>query len=313
MPRTYAWSQLRIGLAATAAALALALAIFFVDRLGHWLEYRYRLRVHAESARNLAPGSPVWLAGIPVGRVWSVSFRGPETPVDRRIEIEARLRRGVRPLVTKGSTVRVVTAGLLGEAVLEISPAATDAPALPDGSGLVAGAPVDLPEVVAKLQAVRSLLPEAARRWTALRAQAAGSEPLRALFRGGGPWGPVLADLRALDDALGADRGTLARLADDPRLVADLTRVAGRLATLSGAVSAPEGSLGRLTADTLLGPTLAEVGRRVARIERALREGRGTAGRLLYDRELGIQWERARRALRALAPPSAAHEPAEPP
>ncbi|MGH7544972.1 MAG: MlaD family protein, partial [Gemmatimonadota bacterium] len=284
MPRTYAWSQLRIGLAATAAALALSLAIFFVDRLSHWLEYRYRLRVYAESARNLAPGSPVWLAGIPVGRVWSVSFRGPETPVDRRIEIEARLRRGVRPLVTQGSTVRVVTAGLLGEAVLEITPPVTDAPTLPDGSGLVAGAPVDLPEVVAKLQVVRSLLPEATRRWAVVRARAARSEPLRALFRDGGPWAPVLTDLRALDAAFGADRGTLARLADDPRLVADLARIAERLAALADAASAGQGSLGRLTTDTLLGPTVAEVGRRAARIERALREGRGTAGRLLYDR-----------------------------
>lgn len=301
MARTYAWSQLRIGLAATAAALGVALATFFADHVSHWLEYRYRLHVYAESARNLAPGSPVWLAGIPVGRVWSVSFRGPETPVDRRIEIEARLRRGVRPVITQGSTVRVVTAGLLGEAVLDITPPVTDAPTLPDGSGLVAGAPVDLPQVVASLQAVRRLLPETARRWGAVRARAAESEHLRALVRDGGPWAPVLADLRALDAALGADRGSLARLAEDPSVVADLARVAARLATLADAASGGEGSLGRLATDTLLGPTLSEVGRRAARIERALREGRGTAGRLLYDPELAIQWEQALRALRAIA------------
>lgn len=311
MRRIPRWEQLRLGLGAASVLVALALGIFFVDRIGHRLEYRYRLWVYAESARNLAPGSPVWLAGVPVGRVWGIEFRGPETPADRRIAIEVRLRRGIQPLVTEGSTVRVVTAGLLGEAVLSITPPETEAPPVRDGSALIAAAPIDLPEVTAQFQAARALLPQARARWTALRAEAAGAPHLHALLRGGegALWGRAFRELGALRAEIGQGGGSLARVAADPDLLPDLARVSRQLEEIGRLAAGPGAMLGRLGRDTALDAGLRSVGARADRVRDRLESGRGTAGRLLVDRELYLQWEATLRALRdlhaALATPAA--------
>lgn len=300
MRRTPRWSQLRLGLAVLSALVAVALGIFFVDRLGRWVEYRYRLHVYTESARNLAPGSPVWLAGVRVGEVWRIGFRGPETPVHRRLAIEVRLRRDVQPLVPEGSTARVITAGLLGEAVLDITPAATDARPLPDGAELIAGTPIDFPEIAAQFQALRALLPDVAARFATLRTRAAAAPHLDGLLRDGrdGVWAGALDDLAAARARFAG--GSLHRLAGDPDLLAGLGRVARAWGEIA---DASDGTLGRLAGDTALRPPLESAARRAARLRARLEAAEGTAGRLLYDRELWIQWERARRAVEPMRAP----------
>lgn len=299
MRRIPAWSQLRFGLVSSGLIVAGAIGIFYIDRLGEWARYRYRIVAYAESARDLTRGSPVWLAGVPVGRVWSVSFRGIETPIDRRIAIEMRLRRAAQPFVTQGSEVRVITSGYLGEVVVNITPPAAITEALPDGSSLVAASPVDIPEITARLREVQALVPEARQRFTALRDRARHLRPWVAGADGSAIWARI-RDAERVWAALRDRDGSLARLLADRRLTADLGRVGSRLARLVATFQAPEGTTGRLVTDTILAPTVQSAGERAGRLAERLREGGGTAGRLVHDRELRIQLERTRRALTRL-------------
>ncbi len=300
MRRTPAWSQLRRGLTAAAFAAAVALLIFFLDLLGYWAEYRYQIWVHAESARNLTTGSPVWLAGVPVGRVWSIQFRGPETSVEQRIAIEVRLRRSVQPLVTEGATVRLIPAGTLGETVVNITPAGKDAPPVPAGSAILAAAPIDVPELAARFQAARALLPQVSDRLAALKARAEQAPHVSALVGGadGGPLGSLYRELRAGRAELERRDGSLARISADPELWADLARSLRRLGEISRATAEGDGTLARLARDTVLGRALESAAARAAAVRDRLERGDGTAGRLMYDRELWIQWETTFQAIR---------------
>lgn len=302
MRRVPAWSQLRFGLACVALIAIGTAAIFFIDRLGEWARYRYRLLVYAESARDLTRGSPVWLAGVPVGRVWGVQFRGPETPTDRRIAIELRLRRAVQPLVTAGSEVRVITSGYLGEVVVNITPPAAAVPSLPDGASLVAASPVDIPEIIARFRQVQHLVPGARQRFAALRDRMRSAPHVRAWVEHGEDaeiWARIRDAQRAWAALRNAD-GSLARLVADRRLLADLGRVTSQLARVVESAQEGQGTVARLRADTVLGPTLESAAARVGALAERFRQGEGTAGRLVHDRELRIQLERTHQALTRL-------------
>lgn len=75
-------------------------------------------KAHFPAANGLVTGSKVVLSGIPVGAVRGVEFK-PET---KMVEIEISVLRKYGEFVTEGSTVEVMTQGVLGDKYLGINP-----------------------------------------------------------------------------------------------------------------------------------------------------------------------------------------------
>lgn len=124
------------GGAAIGCAVILFLGIFFLADVRRMFIRTDTLYVLMPSASGLGEGSAVWLAGQPVGEVKAIEVRPPGTDslqrVLIRIDVESRHREHIR----HDSDVRVTSARLIGEAVLDISPGTPSAPPVEENDSL---------------------------------------------------------------------------------------------------------------------------------------------------------------------------------
>ncbi len=75
-------------------------------------------KTHFPAANGLVTGSKVVLSGIPVGTVRGVEYQAPT----KLVEIEIAIQRKYAEFVTEGSTVEIMTQGVLGDKYLGINP-----------------------------------------------------------------------------------------------------------------------------------------------------------------------------------------------
>jgi phospholipid/cholesterol/gamma-HCH transport system substrate-binding protein len=81
-------------------------------------------KTHLPGANGIVAGSKVVLSGIPVGTVHGVEYQ-PEAKV---VEVEIAVMRKYAEYVTVGSTVEVMTQGVLGDKFLGINPGGVGQP-----------------------------------------------------------------------------------------------------------------------------------------------------------------------------------------
>ncbi len=105
----------------------------------------FQARVEFARIGGLDPGAPVRVQGIDAGRVEVIVPPGrPGEPVTLVLKIDARMR----DLVRSDATAQVMTQGVVGARVVEITPGGPDAPPLPEGGKLLTEAPVELNDVL---------------------------------------------------------------------------------------------------------------------------------------------------------------------
>src|SRR5688572_22529904 len=128
MPRTrsLAWSELKIGLMAVTALTLTAVLVFAVGGASGFFWERYDLKTTFENVQGLKTGAIVRIAGVEVGKVTSIELSGAGVEVIFSIKKENRSR------VTTESRASIGAISLLGEPLIDISPASTGTP-LNDG------------------------------------------------------------------------------------------------------------------------------------------------------------------------------------
>jgi phospholipid/cholesterol/gamma-HCH transport system substrate-binding protein len=298
------WSQLRIGQATVLLVTLVALLIFFIDDARDALEPRYALHFHTLTTQTLRPRSPVWFAGQPVGHVARLVFEPPTRLSAERLRVELAVRRSAQPFLSEGATAQIITASLLGEAVVNILPPTTPGAPLPDGGELPVARGLDPSEVLQHLQTVSATVRPVWARWREVQALAESGPGTLASMRA------QPGEIREIDSSLrgiAATLDTLARAADglasvfaDAEVRAALERIGPRLTTLRERWSAGAGSIGGLASDTLLLSHAGSMAATISRINERLERGQGTLGRLLHDRALTDELNEAREMLEAL-------------
>lgn len=125
------------------ALLGMAVLIYALEDLLALFSSETRVLAVVPDAVRIVAGAPVWIAGREVGQVRSVRFlpvrAGPGTTpqVIMALAIPDRLRDQLRV----DAHVRVTTAGIMGEPVVDIRPGSAELPVLPAGDTL-GGAPL---------------------------------------------------------------------------------------------------------------------------------------------------------------------------
>lgn len=280
-------SEIRTGFLLIALLAGLATAVFYLDEILRGTQEGPRLVVVSESAPELAPGSPVWVAGRPVGRVLEVRFRSPGTAGAGNVVVRAVLNRGVAGIIRADATASIQPADLLEPVVLSIRPGSPEAPPFDFADTLRATADtLDQERAMALIDSLRASFADQRSRSDELR---------RAITRGGGTLAGIRRDTalrrsllegRRKMEVLGSERwseGSLGLLLRDTVLGPSVKRIRARFARLA----ALRDSLRRpppAGAEEAL-PALASLRRRIGDLEADLRAGRGTAGRALYDEE----------------------------
>jgi phospholipid/cholesterol/gamma-HCH transport system substrate-binding protein len=292
------WSQLRIGVLVTLVVVSACFLIFFIDDVRDAVEGRYTLRFYTFTTQALRARAPVWLAGQPVGQVGGLRLEPPGSGAPERLVVELRIGVSAQPFITEGAVAQVTTASLLGEAVVNIVPAAEPAPPLQDGDELPTAAQLDLSNLTRRLQLLYDSLPPLTDPWRRLIDQ----------VRYGDGTVPRLAhrpaELRELQDHLNEVSATLetigsaadgfAGLLADEEVRLALRRIGPRIRRLATLWNEGSGSAGAFATDTVLAARLAGIGENVERIRERVESGRGSLGRLLHDEALAIELRRTR-------------------
>lgn len=279
MPRTrsLAWAELKIGILGVAAIALVTILILAVGGQGGFFWQRYGLVTRFADVKGLKSGAVVRVAGVEVGKVTDVRFAGGG------VEVAMEVSRDMRPLITTGSRAAIGSLSLLGEPVIDITPA-------PDGTPLEEGGFVPPGRAAGQLADVAEGATQSLEQATRLLADIrAGKGTIGKLFTDEQLYREVQSFVNAAADVAQHIRrgdGTLGKLATDPVVYQQLTRSLGNLETITRRISAGEGALGRLLRDEQMGKSLASISSNVEAVTGRLNRGEGTAGKLLTDTEL---------------------------
>jgi len=115
------------------------LAGFVVVMGGLSFQPTYTVNVDFDNPGGLKPGAPVRIAGVKIGRVAAVDFRGGKLGVkagerEPLIRVVASLESQFKDSIYQNSKWFVTTQGVLGEVFLAVDPGTADRPVLKDGS-----------------------------------------------------------------------------------------------------------------------------------------------------------------------------------
>lgn len=115
--------------------LGLAVLMLMVVRAGDfYLKPGYNVRFIFNFISGIEKGSPVALAGVPIGEVTAIKIIRNEAG-ETQAEVSARIKQGA--VIEEGSKPRVSALGMLGEKYIEVIPGPVGAKPVVDGGVLV--------------------------------------------------------------------------------------------------------------------------------------------------------------------------------
>jgi len=172
------------GIVIMAVLAALALAIFFLDRMSALFNRTYTVVAVASQAPDVRAGTPVWVAGVPAGTVRRVKLLPPRDTA-ARVALDLELMRAVAPQVRRDSHARFGHSRMVGQTVVEVMPGTARARQLVEHDTLPPIPPrPSAPDVSARARAVRLALDSVMADATGLRQKLARRAPaLRAAAR----------------------------------------------------------------------------------------------------------------------------------
>jgi phospholipid/cholesterol/gamma-HCH transport system substrate-binding protein len=276
MPRTrsLAWSELKIGVLIILAIIIGAVTVFMLTGDQGFSWQRYSLKTRFASVAGLNRGSPVRLAGVEVGSVEDVMF------ADDQVDVIFQVNRRYQDKITDGSTARLGSVSLLGEAAVDITPSSAGKP-IPEWGYVPQG------RTVAQLSDITDQAAQGITELTGL---------IHDMRGGRGTVGKLMTDEQLyvelqrfagsagdLTDAIRQGRGTLGRLVNDPAAANALEASLKNIETLTRQLNAGEGSLGRLLKDDTFARSLSSTTNNIDQLVARLQKGDGTAGKLITD------------------------------
>src|SRR4051794_29947837 len=208
MPRTrsLAWSELKIGVMAVAALVLTALLVIAVGGASGFAWQRYTLKTSFADVQGLKSGAIVRIAGVEVGKVTSVKLAGAGVQVGLSLKEENRSR------VTTDSRASIGSLSLLGEPLIDVSPATTGTP-LKDGDSIQSTKPpVQFNEVAASAN-------------------------------------DAITNATALIKDMRAGKGTVGKLFTDEALYKELNDFVTSANQVTASINHGRGTLGKLTTD----------------------------------------------------------------
>lgn len=111
------------------------LATFILVMGGVNFQPKYSIYVEFDNPGGLQTGAPVKIAGVEVGKLSEIHFRGGQVGKDGRreplVRIQLRVEERYQQSIHDNATFYVTTQGVLGEQFLAIEPGSTDRPVLP--------------------------------------------------------------------------------------------------------------------------------------------------------------------------------------
>jgi len=289
MARRLVWADVRGGLLALLALVALSVGTLKYARVGALHGDRIRLYVSAAEARGILKGSEVWLLGQKVGLVTDVCFKPPSvSDTANRLLVAMEVQERYTDAIRRDAIAQMRAGGsLIGAVVVYLSPGTAGAPAIRDGDTIRARPQADVEGATAKFGVAAKDLPAILGNVKALRSELQATEGTAGALLNQGTAATVQlrsagSQVGHLRTRVGEARGSVSRLMDGS-LSARANLVLARVDSVRTLLASSSGSLGRLHKDSTLMTEVADIQRELTRVRASLTESRGTAGRVLHD------------------------------
>jgi phospholipid/cholesterol/gamma-HCH transport system substrate-binding protein len=297
-----------------------AVGVFFISAQVGIFTRKYTLKTYFSGAAGLRAGSQVRVAGVPVGVVQGIRISDFVEP-ERAVEVTLRVPVSYQKEIRADSVARLATAGLLGDAFVDITRGQPDQPIVPNGGNVKSAEEADIKRIVQNTNDVISNLRVLSSKLNEITGQVqAGQGTMgkliydQALYnrmnqmsldlqrvvarmeRGEGTIGKLMEDetlyqrtvasidrLNQVLDDVQHGKGTLAKLISDPSVYNDVHQLVARATTMVDNVNNGKGTLGKFATDPQLYNRMNETFDRMNIIATRIEQGQGTLGKLSTD------------------------------
>jgi phospholipid/cholesterol/gamma-HCH transport system substrate-binding protein len=286
------WSQLRVGILASAAMAILAVLIFLLTGSRGLFQHNEMVRTYMDDASGMAESAPVRLNGILVGTVQRIRISGSKDP-NRAVEFVMAIQEKFMQEIPEDSTTEISAANLLGDKFINITKGRSATPVKPGGE-LRSLQAQDIPELMAQSANLLATLQDISKRT---------DEMLADIDAGKGNIGKLLKDeelykrlngIAAEGQQLLADirtgQGTLSKLLYDDSLYQEIRSPIKRIDAMLADLQQGQGTAGKLLKDPAIYDDARQTLAEMRRLVQELNAGKGTAGKLLKDEQLYQQF-----------------------
>lgn len=282
------WSQLKVGITVIVASVILFFLVFLMSGITGLFTTTVSVITYFDNAEGLRNGQPVDLSGVAIGNVQHVRviMGRREDPV----EVVMRINKKFAPLVREDSTAMIQTAGVLGDAFVDIDSRFAEGAPVKDGGVLKSKYSPGLQDVVRSSQTSLQNLDILIHRVNHIVEEVdSGKGSLGkfindpALFNRATA---VLNQIQGLLNDVSAGKGTVGRLLSDETLANKLTDSVDKLDQIVTETQNGKNNLGKILHDESLYTNLHQTIAKANQVMDGLNAGRGPAGKLLKDEEM---------------------------
>ncbi|MCM2271738.1 MAG: MlaD family protein [candidate division Zixibacteria bacterium] len=275
------FANLKVGLLLT-FALAMALWASLGGGGTSIFEGKNEYITYFRNVAGLLKGSPVWMSGVEVGNVKSITFVNLDSL--RQIEVRFRVSGQVMNMMTEGTQVQLGTIGFLGDKYVEVVPGLPGGKVIPEGSYVP---PRDVGEASAMFKEGQSAIQDVRSLTTGLDTM------LQRMNRGEGTLGKLSTD-SALYINMTKLLANLTILASDlqknqERIVGSIEKTSTSVSALADKMTQNEGTMSKLMTDPALYNNLAATSAQLDSITTKLNEARGSLGLMVNDTAMYTQ------------------------
>lgn len=289
MARRLAWSDVRGGLLAILAIVAVSLATLKYARVGALRGGTIRLYALVGEARGILKGSEVWLSGQKIGKVVDIQFRSPAVADSTtRLLLVLDVLDDYRGLMHRDAEAQIRSGGsVIGAIVVYLTPGTVTAPLLRDHDTLRARAQLDLEGSTVGFAAATREFPAIMKNVKELKQELELTQgTLGAVINEGlaqrGQISATMNRVGRLRNQVSGGRGTVG-LVMSGGLGLRASRVLARTDSVRALLSSPATSLGRFRRDSTLMSEVSDIRNELSIVRALLDEPRGTAGRIMRD------------------------------
>jgi phospholipid/cholesterol/gamma-HCH transport system substrate-binding protein len=289
-PTMVSWAELKVGVVILVAIAIMIITMFKLGEAANLFTHRYDLITYVKDGKGLTRGGSVTIDGQVVGDIKAIEFLPVSNDTTRNLKITLEVDQRLQSQVRGDSRAAIITLGLLGDKVLNISSGTAKFNALRPGDVIPLASALDYDEVIAQAG-------------TAVTEFVGLTRDLRAIsgdiVRGDGTMGQLVTN-RSLYDQLTATlkqtndlmarlqnpNGTVGKLIDDPSLYQNLVVAVASLDSLTTRLNSNQSSVGKLLRDDSLYGHIVGVTVGADSLVHNLAGGKGFAGKMLRDDQL---------------------------
>jgi len=282
------WSELRVGITVTVAAVTLGVLIFLLSGTAGLFTSKITIFAYFDNAEGLKKGAPVDLQGVTIGNVSDIRVV-PNHP-DAPVQVTMRVNTNYQFLLRKDSAAKIATAGVLGESFIDVdSRKATDR-VIQNGDILKSANAPGFQDVVRASQSTLENFDILVRRLDRIIASIeSGEGTIAGLMKDPALRNKAnsrLAQIQKIVTAVGNAKGSIGKILVDEGMYHRVDSQMEKIDKIIADIQNGQGNLGKLLKDESIYRNLHQTTAKANELMDSINAGHGAIGKLARDEEL---------------------------